>query len=119
MRSVASVVALPSARSTTPKSSSPWNFTNGFICIAVTWFLKPGLIRPESFCALSVAAVERVAHRLGGLVHRPGQARAKALGDLPIESDLANVARASLAWRQHGSANLAARDRCHGNHTRR
>ena len=37
----------PSARSMTPKSSSPRNFTNGFTCIAVTLFLKPGLMRPD------------------------------------------------------------------------
>jgi hypothetical protein len=41
----------------TPNTSSPRNFTNGFIWNAVTLFLKPGFSPPESLFAASVAVV--------------------------------------------------------------
>ena len=93
-RSPRSTPCPPHARCT-PNTSRPRNFTNGFICNAVTLFLKPGLMSPDVVLrglgrrgvlqhlvvarAGAVAAVERVAHRLVGLVHRAGQAHAQVL----------------------------------------
>ena len=98
----------------------PRNFTNGLICIAVTLFLKPGLMSPRPCLggfgrqrvlehvvvarAGAVAAVERVAHRLVGLVHRAGQADAEVLVDLPVDAELADERRPALAGRRDRAA---------------